>query len=121
MPSVTMKANSEIMLMDTPVAGISIIVPRKDTGMPSVTQKLSCSLRKRPSVTKTRMRPMRALRIKRSMRSRYISESSLVMATARPGGRRSSNSSSFSRTASATAIGVSSPTRYTSMSTARCP
>ncbi|GIT05259.1 MAG: hypothetical protein CM1200mP29_06700 [Verrucomicrobiota bacterium] len=41
MPSTTINANSEIMLIDTSSEGISQNVPRNEIGMPRLTQKAS--------------------------------------------------------------------------------
>ncbi len=57
MPSAMMKAKSEIMLIVTPKNGRNRNAPRKETGIPSVTQKATRTSRKSPSRTSTRTSP----------------------------------------------------------------
>ena len=56
-PSVTMNANSEIMLIDTSVAGRNSIAPRNEIGMPRVTQNASRISRNSPRQSSTSIRP----------------------------------------------------------------
>ena len=61
MPSVMMNAKSEIMLIDTSATGKNNNEPENEIGMPSVTQNARRPSRNKPSVNKTRIKPMRAL------------------------------------------------------------
>ena len=70
MPNVTMKANSEIMLMDAPVNGMNRKEPRMEMGMPSVTQKASFGSRNRPSSSRTSTSPRNAFFSSRLTRPR---------------------------------------------------
>ena len=69
MPSAMMKANIEIMLMDTPTSGRNSIAPRKAVGMPSVTQKARRASRNSPSSTSTSTSPIQAFLSSSSRRS----------------------------------------------------
>ncbi len=68
MPSVTMNAKSEIMLMETSTAGRKSSEPMKLIGIPSITQKAKRASRNKPSTRRTRIRPKAALRRRRSTR-----------------------------------------------------
>ena len=89
MPNVMMNANSEIMLIDTSVTGKNSSEPQNEIGMPSVTQKARRPSRNRPRVSSTRMRPIRALLIRRSRRPSYISAVSNQVAALSPAGSSS--------------------------------
>ena len=56
-PRTMMKANREIMLMDTPKVGKSIRPAIKEMGIPSVTQKARRAFRNIPRSKLTRIRP----------------------------------------------------------------
>ena len=68
------KANSEIMLIETPVAGIRSRAPRKEIGIPSMTQRARRICRKRLKIRKTMINPRKAFLIKRFIRLWKISE-----------------------------------------------
>ena len=57
-----MNANSEMTLTDTSSPGISAIAPRKEIGMPRLTQKARRSSRNNVSTTKTSRNPVAPLR-----------------------------------------------------------
>ena len=67
-PSTTMNAKSEIMLIETSSPGISQNVPRNEIGMPRLTQNARRNLRNRASTMNTRQNPVTPLRIIRSRR-----------------------------------------------------
>ena len=54
-----MNANSDMMLTVTSLAGISMIAPRNEIGIPRLTQNASLSSRKRASMMKTSTNPDR--------------------------------------------------------------
>ncbi len=75
-PSTVMKANREIMLMDTSNLGRTKIPAAKEIGMPKVTQKASRRFKKTPSRMLTRIKPMAMFLNSRLMRLFNISERS---------------------------------------------
>ncbi len=61
MPSTTMKANIEIMLMLTPTTGSNSRLPTKEIVMPIITQKASRISRKMARITSTMPMAMKPL------------------------------------------------------------
>ena len=76
MPRARMKAKRESMLIDTSKGSISRKLPRKEMGIPSITQKARRRSRNRLRQTKTSTRPTWALRSSRSSRLRSSRASS---------------------------------------------
>ena len=112
-PNTTMKANSEIMLIETSSVGISQNVPRNEIGMPRLTQKARRNRRNNASTRNTRPKPVSPLRIIRSRRPRRYVESSCQVVNSMPSGKRCLEPSMYSWTVSEMAIALSSPTRNT--------
>ena len=87
-PSTRTNANSEIMLTETPKAGISAMAPRNESGIPRLTQKASRSSRKSASATNTSTNPVAPLRSMRVRRSFSPSASLSQMVIETPSGSR---------------------------------
>ena len=62
MPSTVTNANSDIMLMEMSRLGINAIAPRKEIGIPRLTQSARRNSKKRASATKTSTNPVAPLR-----------------------------------------------------------
>ena len=105
-PSAIIKANIEIILMDTSAAGINSKAPKNAVGIPIVTQKARRYSRNRLSNTRTSTRPMAAFFINRPTRWLYVSPSSSVTISSTPGGNRVLISSICRYAASVTVKGV---------------
>jgi hypothetical protein len=121
MPSVTMKANIVIMLIENGVADRKRKEPRKEIGIPMLTQKARRISRKMARRMMTRPNPRNAFRSRRLARCSKTWELSRAMESwSSPG------SSWFSRSmtrldAWATWMGVWSPTRKTCREIERLP
>ena len=76
MPSTSKNANSEIRLMLTSRAGITIAAPRNATGIPIATHSASRNCKNNASSTSTINPPCIALVTSKSMRPRRITDSS---------------------------------------------
>ena len=72
-----MKANSEIMLMETSNLGKAQMPAAKEMGIPKVTQKARRTLRNSPNRMLTRIRPIAIFLNKSSIRLRRIVDLSL--------------------------------------------
>ena len=120
-PSATINANIEIMLIVTSIDGRNRKQPMNEIGIPIVTQNASLNSRNSPNITMTRASPRAAFFRSNPSRCRYMSERSLLIAQCTPGGRSFSISSIAALVALETPIGVWPPTRKTSRLTARRP
>ena len=120
-PSTTMKANSEIMLIDTSSDGISQNVPRNEIGMPRLTQKAKRKRRNNASTMNTRQNPVTPFRIIKSRRPARYTESSCHVVRWIPSGKRWAESLMCRCTISEISIAFSSPTRKTFTNAQRSP
>ena len=83
-----MNAKREIILMETSSVGISQKVPRKEIGIPRLTQKANRKRRNNAKTMKTKQKPVSPFLIIRSLRPARYTESSCHVVKLIPSGNR---------------------------------